>query len=119
MLPQRKKPPKFGTREEQREFPGHRAWVRGFGCCVPGCDLGPIEFAHVRKGLPEGEQAGIAQKPHDKWGISLCGGPRGHHAEQHQLGELTFAKKYGLDLAALAKEFARRSPHRHRWEQDE
>ena len=115
MLPQRRKRESMGVKTPEREFPGHRAFVRSFGCSVPGCDRLPIEFAHVRKGLPAGEAGGTAMKPHDKWGISLCGGPAGHHNEQHTLGETTFAAKYGLDLVALAQEFQRRSPHRHRW----
>lgn len=113
LLPKRRKAPKFGLREDPREFPGHRAWVRGHCCSVPGCDLGPIEFAHVRKGLPVGEAGGTGLKPHDKWGISLC---KAHHNEQHQIGEATFAAKYGLDLVALARAFAKQSPHRPRWE---
>ncbi len=48
-------------------------------------------------------------KPSDRWVISLC---NTHHAEQHRLGEQTFAQKYDLDLLALAKEFGLRSPHR-------
>jgi hypothetical protein len=33
------------------------------------------------------------------------------HAEQHRIGEIAFEKRHGLDLVALAQEFARRSPH--------
>ena len=32
--------------------------------------------------------------------------------EQHQMGELAFEKRYGIDLRELAELFARRSPHR-------
>lgn len=35
-----------------------------------------------------------------------------HHREQNQIGELSFEKKYKIDLRELAIEFARRSPHR-------
>ena len=45
--------------------------------------------------------------PHDIFGVSLC---RLHHDEQHRLGADAFGKKYGIDLWALAAEFARRSP---------
>jgi Putative HNHc nuclease len=47
------------------------------------------------------------QKPHDIFGVSLC---RAHHDEQHSLGVNAFDRKYGIDLWALAAEFALRSP---------
>lgn len=93
------------TREPNgRECPAHRAWVRRHHCCVPGCLGRPIECAHVRGGT----DGGIALKPSDRWSVSLC---RNHHIEQHQVGELSFGQKYGIDLRELAKLFARRSPH--------
>lgn len=70
----------------------------------------PIEVAHVRVGAG----AGIGQKPDDWNTISLC---RECHAEQHRLGEATFQKKYGIDMAAMAAEFAKASPKRHEIEQ--
>ena len=88
----------------RRSFPGHRAWVRRHHCCVPGCDRRDIECAHVRGGA----DGGIGLKPSDRWAISLCSR---HHAEQHAIGEQSFEAKYGIDLAALARLFARRSPH--------
>lgn len=91
-----------------RSFPGHRAWVRGHGCSVRGCESDSIECAHVRGGTDGA--AGL--KPSDFWTVSLC---TEHHAEQHRLGERSFARRYGLDLLVLAREFARRSPHRWRW----
>lgn len=118
-LPKRKERPRLGVKEPQREYPAHRAWVRLHGCIVPGCDRLPIECAHIRKGVPADEAGGVGIKPHDRWCVSMCGGPGGHHAEQHTLGEKTFASKYGLDLVALAREFARQSPHRAKWEASE
>lgn len=115
MIP-RRRPKPLGVKESNKDFPAHRAWVRKHYCCVPGCPSDLIEAAHVRKGLPEGEQAGMGQKPHDRWCIPLC---RDHHREQHDLGELTFAGKHGLDLVALAKQFAKESPHRVKWEKAE
>ena len=88
-----------------RACPAHRAWVRRHHCCVEGCFRLPIECAHVRGGT----DGGMALKPSDKWVISLC---RHHHGEQHQIGENAFAKRYGLDLSELAREFASRSPHK-------
>jgi hypothetical protein len=66
----------------------------------------PIEVAHVRLG----SGAGVGQKPDDWNTISLC---RGCHAEQHRLGEQTFSKRYGIDMAQMAAEFAKASPKRH------
>ena len=97
--------PKLPRERVNRSCPGHRAWVRRHDCCVCGCRRGPIECAHVRSGTDGG--AGL--KPSDKWTISLC---EFHHREQHRIGEKTFGRKYELDLVALAKEFASRSPYR-------
>jgi len=110
----KRRPVKSGIeRAPKRDFPSHRKWVRGHNCAVPGCDGRPIEAAHVRLGLPQGEQAGMSQKPHDKWCISLCAY---HHAAQHAIGEATFSKLYTVDLVKTAMEFATKSPHRHMWE---
>ena len=97
-----KHPRRFAS---ERECPAHRAWVRRHHCSVDGCARGSIECAHVRGGT----DGGMALKPSDRWVISLC---RDHHFEQHQIGERAFAERYGLDLIALAREFARRSPQR-------
>jgi hypothetical protein len=56
-----------------------------------------------------GTDGGTGLKPGDQWAISLCSA---HHREQHQTGEVSFAMKHGIDLLALAREFAARSPHR-------
>ncbi len=87
----------------QQIWPRHRRWVKSHGCCVPECEAREVEFAHLRSAT----NAGLAQKPHDIFGISLC---RTHHDEQHRIGPLRFGHKYGIDLWALASEFARRSP---------
>lgn len=67
----------------------------------------PIECAHVRNGT----DGGTGIKPGDAWSWSAC---RDHHSEQHQIGEPAFERKYGLNLKALAAEFFRKSPHRHK-----
>ena len=104
MLPSRLKRPKLGVRPPpQKVWPRHRRWVKSHGCCVPGCDATSVDFAHLRSA----SNAGMNQKPHDIFGISLC---RHHHIEQHRLGVEAFDRKYGIDLSALAAEFARRSP---------
>jgi hypothetical protein len=104
MLPRRLKRPKLGIQAPPRKvWPRHRRWVKSHGCCVPGCGATIVDFAHLRSCA----NAGMDQKPHDIFGVSLC---RAHHDEQHSLGVDAFDRKYGIDLWALAAEFARRSP---------
>lgn len=100
--PRRKSARSEILRGPKREWPRHRSWVRKHSCSVPGCDLGPIEFAHIRTAA----NSGMSLKPADWHGVSLC---HDHHAESHQ-AERSFEKKYGLDLMAIAHEFARQSP---------
>lgn len=100
MLPQKRKRERSGIeRAPRREYPTHRAFVRRHSCSVPGCQDGPIEFAHVRTAA----NAGTGIKPSDAYGISLCAA---HHREQHQIGAATFGAKYKLNLLALAAQFA-------------
>ena len=96
-----------------REYPAHRAWVRGFPCIVPGClrvENDPethIEAAHCRRDT----DGGTSLKPHDKWCFPAC---KKHHAEQHR-GDLTFESAHKVDCRATAMELAARSPHRFKW----
>ncbi|USI71641.1 DUF968 domain-containing protein [Sphingomonas morindae] len=101
-----------GAAQKVRSVPGHLAWVRGHGCSVPGCQPDAdrpgsdrIEAAHVRRGT----DGGASLKPHDRWAISLCAH---HHRRQHEVGEASFERETGIDMAALARAFAARSPHR-------
>jgi hypothetical protein len=87
----------------QKIWSRHRRWVKSHGCCVPGCHALRVDFAHLRSAA----NAGKDQTPHDVFGVSLC---RTHHVEQHAIGVDAFDNKYGIDLWALAAEFARRSP---------
>jgi hypothetical protein len=98
--PQRKRERSGIERVPQRVFPRHRRWVRSHACCVPGCTMSPVDFAHVKTRGSGGD---------DRYGVSLC---RMHHSEQHRLGVASFGKRYGIDLWELAREFARRSPDR-------
>ena len=101
MLPRRiPKEPKRATRWRSQ---AHCSFVRSHECCVPNCPGRPIDVAHVRTGTG----AGIAQKPHDYFTISLC---RDHHAEQHRIGEQSFERLHGIDMKELAYEFAKASP---------
>lgn len=104
MLPKKRQPLRSGIlREAKREWPRHRAFVRGHHCCVPGCQLTDIEFAHVRSAA----NSGTGIKPADWNGVSLCSY---HHRAQHQDGAETFSRAHGIDLWKLAAEFAARSP---------
>jgi hypothetical protein len=103
-LPPKRRRQRYGIeRAPQRVWPRHRAWLRRHQCVVPNCQGGPIEIAHIRSAA----NAGTGLKPGDHSALPMC---TSHHAEQHRAGMLTFAAKYGLDLAGLAAEFTRRSP---------
>lgn len=106
MLPKRRLVPR--RKKEARSCPAHRAWVRRHHCSVPRCEGFPIECAHVRGGTDGGQ----GLKPSDRWTLSLC---REHHAEQHRIGEVAFEGMYGIDMRAIARAFAQRSPHRNVW----
>lgn len=107
-LPQRRPPQRSGIeRRPRREFPRHKKFVRSHLCCITGlrdhvCE-GPIVFAHVRTGTDGGKSL----KPSDWWGVSLCDSA---HRFQHQIGEPAFEKRFGIDMKALAREFASKSP---------
>lgn len=109
MLPPKRKRLRSGiTRMPRREWPKHRKWLRSFQCIVPFCDAAVIEVSHIRTAA----NAGTGLKPHDAFSLPMCGGidPDSHHAEYHRIGHQSFERKYGLNLAALAAEFARLSP---------
>lgn len=107
MLPQRIKH-KSDKAEKGRRSPAHRAWVRGFACCACGSSTA-IECAHVRIGT----DGGMGQKPSDRWCISLC---KACHTYQHQFGEPALQHRYSISMKAMAEEFFRKSPHRHKLE---
>ncbi len=110
MLPRLIRKPKRAKRVKvKRFFPGHRKWIRAHDCCVLIADSlaqceGQIIPAHVR-GETDGGQS---LKPHDRWIISLCWK---HHNEQTAKGEKWFEDYWGLDMKALAREFAAASPY--------
>jgi hypothetical protein len=104
ILPPRRKPVKSGIeRAPERVFRYHEKWVRGHACCVRECQQTHIEVHHVRSAAT----AGTALKPPSWRTVSLCSA---HHSQLHAIGIDTFQRTYGIDLAALAGEFARRSP---------
>jgi hypothetical protein len=106
MLPARLKPDHFKPKARLRS-PAHRDWVRGHYCSVPGCQLMPIEVAHVRRGTG----GGVGFKSSDAYVLSLC---RDHHAEQHRIGEQSFEQRHGFKMLDKAREFFFASPHRHK-----
>jgi hypothetical protein len=104
-LPQRLAPDTYKPKARLRSV-AHRAWVRSHHCSVPGCQLMPIEVAHVNTAA----NRGMSRKASDAFTVSLC---REHHAESHR-GERTFEAKHGINLMDLAREFFRKSPHRNK-----
>lgn len=107
MLPNRiaKKP----KRTARWRSPAHRSWVRSHACCACGSSQN-IECSHVRLGT----DGGMGLKPSDEWTISLC---RTCHSMSHNVGEATFARENKIDLKALAQEFIKKSPHKHKLRQ--
>jgi len=104
----RKKPKPDRIKEVDRKvYERHRQWVRGHGCIVPDCMETKMQFCHVRRGLPNGHQAGMNQKPHDAFGFPACAE---HHSQQHSMGELSFESHYGVDLLQTALGYAKQSP---------
>lgn len=95
--------PKKRNRSERWRSQAHCGFVRSHHCIVPGCQGMPIEVAHVR----DGSDAGTGRKPSDWFTVACC---RDHHSEQHRIGEKSFARRHGIDLHALAAEFAAASP---------
>ena len=99
-LPARRQRPSTDTGRATRDrCPSHLNFVRSHACCVTGCQGAPIEVAHVRTGT----DGGTSMKPSDNWTISLCAP---HHAEQHAIGEPAFEARRGINMKALAAEFA-------------
>lgn len=100
-------PPNFAKRGRDTRLRSakHLAFIRKRLCCVwerQDCE-GPVDAAHLRQLSPE---RGIGIKPSDNWTVGLC---RKHHREQ-EAKEVAFQKEYGIDLVALALEYAAASP---------
>src|SRR3546814_18913995 len=95
-------PPRLVKDRKRREMrlrcPAHLKWIRSHACSVVACFGRPIEAAHIRLG----SDGSMGQKPSDNHAISLCAE---HHREAHAIGEASFARKYGMDLLALAGAF--------------
>ncbi len=85
-----------------RRDPKHLAWVRRQPCCVPGCQRTQIESHHIRTAA----NSGTGLKPPDTATVPLCAV---HHLQGHSLGWRTFQQAHGIDLTAIAAEYARLS----------
>lgn len=95
----RAKRSKRARREARRERNFRRAYgsearveaIQRRRCVVPGCDwrMG-CQASHVKS-------KGAGGGPRDT--VPMCWR---HHHEQHQIGILTFERRHGIDLAALA-----------------
>lgn len=86
--------------------PKHLAWVRRQACLIAELHQcsGPIEAAHRRIGT----DCGVSTKPSDCFAVPLC---HGGHMEQHQIGELSFEKKYDVCFESAAGFLTRISPY--------
>ena len=105
MLP----PRNFERRNREGNFrirsPKHRAFVRTHLCVLferQECQ-GKVDCAHVRDDSP----ATMGSKRSDALTVAMC---RRHHSLAHSVGEEAINEEYGVNLLALAKEFAAKSP---------
>lgn len=78
-----------------RRDPEHLAWIRRQPCCVAFCNNGDVQAHHLRTAA----NSGTGLKPPDLEVVPLCGD---HHRELHDVGRLTFANKYSINLEAWA-----------------
>lgn len=100
MIPKRRARPRMMVRESTViRAPRFLQYARGFQCVCSeidpsGCE-GKIQAAHIRCGT----DGGIGMKPSDRYVFPAC---EAHHAEQHRIGEKSFAGKYKLVLLQIA-----------------
>lgn len=93
-------PPPINRERRDRDWP--KAYhseryveeVQKLACAIPGCDRRPIDAAHGEHSKGAGGDWRTI--------LPLCGGPGGHHREQHDLGRRTFEAKYGISLEDAA-----------------
>jgi hypothetical protein len=82
-------------REPRQRDTKRLEWLRTQPCVI--CGAINTEAAHIRVGsINHGKRdTGMAEKPSDKWSVSLC---TTHHREQHAQGdELKWWASKGLD----------------------
>lgn len=93
-------------RQPRQRDESRLAWLRTQPCVICG-DNTSSEAAHIRTGNLEvgKEHTGMAQKPDDKWTVSLC---NAHHRQQHTMNEMAFWAKYKLNPFTIAIKMRRR-----------
>ena len=69
-------------------------WIHARPCAVPRCRRGPCDAAHARSRGAGGTARHV---------LPLCGGPSGHHAEQHRIGVRSFEAKYRIVLLDISE----------------
>ncbi len=108
----RRKPPKMGVRPPERvRSEAHLKWVRGFTCIAFGRGTDECEGKTEAHHVSEDGNAGMGVKAPDSDAVPLCAK---HHSLGHQIGWMTFAGRYGVDMLAHASRLWRLSPHRPR-----
>lgn len=104
---QKIKPEGPGQRKPREKIAGHLAAIRQCQCLSCGAD--PCgEAAHLRVSAPGKPNAGVGQKPDDKWTNPLC---HACHMAQHSEGERAFWKRLNIDAFKTAVELFTRSPN--------
>ena len=103
-------------RTAEKSAPGYLKWLRGRRCAA--CVLAKAEQSERTEAahVDHGGDKGMGTKASDRFAIPLCGGPAGHHAEQHRLGWHTFEGKYHFDARMVASMYWSNWPGRHAWE---
>ena len=93
-------------KDDDRDHPKHRAWIRSRLCVCDGNGCrGVVQAHHVR----DGTDGGTGLKPHDRWCVPLCAQ---HHAEGHRDGWRSFERLHNVKLRSEALRLAERSPDR-------
>src|SRR5512139_2705140 len=97
-------------RPAEKSAPGFLQWLRGRECFLAnfGECSDTVEAAHV----DHGGDKGMGTKVSDRFAIPLCGGPAGHHAEQHRIGWQSFEEKYIFGAVGVAEQYWRAWPGR-------
>ena len=101
------RPEAEGQRQPREKKPGHLAAIRQCQCLNCGLDQG-CDAAHLRISAPGKPNAGVGQKPDDRWTNPLC---HPCHMKQHSVGERDFWKRAGVDPFKTAVELYHLSPN--------
>lgn len=93
------------NRDGRLRSPRHLAFVRKHLCVAWERETcyGKVQAAHLRDLVPNGHGGG---KPDDFFTVSMCW----FHHQDAEKREREWQAEYGLDLMALALEFASKSP---------